>query len=169
MENNSYGIMNTYTDLGGYGVPDPWAMPTTSTNLGYGEPQQGFGIVPRTSAPSSVFNEYANYMGGIIGDALEKYFGSDKESTNWLNNGALDWAKFGLGAYTGITGIQLAKDNLALAKQQWDVQKDYMARNYANQVKTYNSAMQDLYKNRAFIEGKNQDWANQQYEQNKLS
>ena len=55
-----------------------------------------------------------------------------------------------------------------LAKDQWKMQKSVLATNMMNQIKSYNTALQDRYNSRAEFSGKDQAWANKQYEANKL-
>lgn len=126
---------------------------TTPKATGYQGP-----IVPSTqSVGNTAYNSVFSTLGNTISDAFsgigKSLFGENGEGGLFNNNTYLGWANLGLNAYAGLQQLGLAKDMYNLSNDQWNTQKQYMAKNYANSVQDYNRALADVAATRAKIYG----------------
>jgi hypothetical protein len=58
---------------------------------------------------------------------------------------------------------------LSLAKEKFNYEKGITDTNLANSIKSYNTALEDRARSRAFTEGRSQDEANAYVEKNKMT
>lgn len=82
-------------------------------------------------------NAVGNPSSGGFLSGLNNFFGSD---TFKALGGIGQLAMQGLGAYSALQGLGLAKDQLNLANKSFNFQKGLANRNLANQAKTINNA-----------------------------
>ena len=75
----------------------------------------------------------------------------------------------GLGGLQTIGNIIASFKALSLANKQFNFQKDFAAKNMANQVATYNTALADRARSRAQMEGQTTDQAQAYVDKNKLT
>lgn len=108
-----------------------------------------------------------------------QYTGSGGSSTgsslDWLNR---DNAGLALGTLQGISALlggfgalnqnKMAKKQLNLARDQFNFQKDFANRNYANELSAFNTAMEDRINARAAQEGRDQTYVNDYLNRNQL-
>ena len=113
----------------------------------------------------------ANGMDGInLNGALDNV----GTGMSWDQIGSLG-AK-GLGAlaslfqgFNGMNANKLMRQQLDMAKDQFNFAKDMSTKNYANSLKAFNNALQDRANNRAFMEGRSQASADEYYNNHKLT
>lgn len=121
-------------------------------------------------------------MGGFIDpsqmtDRYKVDFGSPNGSTTgiglegWMNIGSK-----GLGAlselfqgWNSMNANKLLQEQLSLGKEQFSFAKDMAGKNYSNQLKAFNNALEDRARNRAFMEGRSEQSARDYVEQHKLT
>lgn len=72
----------------------------------------------------------------------------------------------GIGTLGNLWGANRA---LGLARDQFNFQKDFANTNLANQIKSYNTALEDRARSRAVVEGQSQDTAQEYIDRNRLS
>ena len=87
----------------------------------------------------------------------------DKEKG--FNLDGLGMISKGIGTIGSIWG---AVQQNKLASEMFDFQKKTYADNYANQIASYNTALQERADGRASQEGRGQGWANRYVEKNKI-
>lgn len=153
--NPGFGVNNAFTPTPTYQGPVKSNNFGVAQTMNYGNNNSGW----LANWPSTLGgNDWWSSMKQTWGDV-----------SDWLKeNDVLGWGQLGMGAYNSWNMNQMAKEQLALAKEQWNVQKDYLAKNYSNQISDYNRALRDIADNRAFIEGKSQSYADDYYNKNKL-
>ena len=92
-------------------------------------------------------------------------------TSNTLNDD-LGWnmgtAKLGLGAISSLGSLWGAYNQNKLANAQFDFSKQMANANLNNQIKSYNTALTDRANTRAVMEGRDQNWADQYVNQNRL-
>lgn len=72
----------------------------------------------------------------------------------------------GIGTLGNLWGSSRA---LGLARDQFNFQKEFANTNLANQIKSYNTALEDRARSRAAVEGQSQDQAQAYIDKNRLS
>lgn len=72
----------------------------------------------------------------------------------------------GIGTLGNLWGSSRA---LGLARDQFNFQKDFANTNLTNQIKSYNTALEDRARTRAAVEGQSQDSAQSYIDRNRLS
>lgn len=77
-------------------------------------------------------------------------------------------AQLALAGLGTIGDLWAAFQGMNLAKKQFNFQKDFANTNLANQIKSYNTALADRARTRAFTEGTGQTYADSYYNSNKL-
>ena len=70
--------------------------------------------------------------------------------------------------YMGVRALGVAEDQLNLQKDSFNFNKAYSTSNFANQVKSYNTALQDRMQARAYTETGNKNAYDKQIEERKL-
>lgn len=94
--------------------------------------------------------------------------------TGWANNtfGGVPNFMNALGQlgnlYMGVRALGVAEDQLALQENAFNFNKAYSTSNFANQVKSYNTALQDRMQARAYTETGNKNAYDKQIEERKL-
>lgn len=112
-----------------------WAAPA-STPMG-----MGGGVTPPAGGNAGGIMGMLRGQPGVSGDGL----------TGWLGNGQnLSAAVQGIGA---LTGAWLGYQNMKVAKDQLNFQKEAWSKNFANSTKTYNTSLEDR------IRGRTADYA----------
>lgn len=124
---------------------------------------------------SNNINWRNNSNTGVGGDVLE-YVGNS--GSDWGSLFNRDNAKLGVGALQGIAALlggfgglqqnKMAKKQLNLARDQFNFQKDFANRNYANELAAFNTAMEDRINARAAQEGRGQEYVNDYLSRNRL-
>lgn len=135
------------------------AIPSVAPIVGYqgplAPPTQY--IPPTQSTGNTAYNSVFSTLGNTISDAFsgigKSLFGENGKGGLFNNNNYLGWANLGLNAYAGLQQLGLARDMYNLSNDQWNTQKQYMAKNYANSVQDYNRALADVAATRAKIYG----------------
>lgn len=111
-----------------------------------------------STGTSKFWDFLANNVWGTVSDAASNVWdslvGTDGSGGFFNNNNYLGWAQLGVGGYLGLQQLGLLKDSLNLSRDQWNTQKDYLAKNYANSVSDYNRAINDIANNREKILGR---------------
>lgn len=103
---------------------------------------------------------------------------SSLNSNNPVNSGVrtdfgsldfTDKAGLALQGLSTIGGLYAAFQQLGLAKKQFNFQKQAWDTNLGNQIKSYNTALEDRARARAAMEGQSQEQANTYIEQNRMT
>lgn len=144
--------------LSGMSPSDPaFGLTSLLTSLSQRNAQPG--TLPNTSTPT-------------LASALT---GTQPEATGW--RGMLDKSGLGMNVKTAqlaLSGLDTigslwggfaARD---LANKNFNFQKDFAEKNYANQLKSYNSAVEDRGRSRAIMEGQSDAEAREYIQKNKL-
>lgn len=130
----------------------------------------------------AVYSNDIDWLGGGNAQKLDGKVMQYKPSTgssssfgDWFNR---DNAGLALGALQGLSGLlggfgalqqnKMAKKQLGLARDQFDFQKDFANRNYANELSAFNTAMEDKINARAAQEGRDQNYVNDYLNRNRL-
>lgn len=105
------------------------------------------------------------------GDFLKGLFGSkdgakDLSTGLGLNIGTGQLALGGLQALGNLYSSFQAQD---LARKQFNFAKEFASANLANQIKSYNTRLDDKINSRAFTEGRPAGWAQDYLNQNRLT
>lgn len=101
------------------------------------------------------------------GAAVTQQVGNNGAGTGLgFNVGTGSLALQGLGALAGIWSS--AQQN-KLAKEQFDFQKEFAQTNLANQVKTYNTALEDRLNARGAMEGRSSEYTADEIARRRLS
>jgi hypothetical protein len=88
---------------------------------------------------------------------------------NWNTGmGALDAAKLGIAGLGTIGSLWSAFQGNKLAKKQFNFTKDFAERNMANQLASYNTALEDRGRSRAVVEGQSPQQAQSYIDKNRL-
>ena len=156
-------------------APAPLGTPLTGaapagyqvTPFQYQAPAAG-PTVPMTSAahypapigPAPADNAAAAPMS--VTDGFKNLFWDDKTG---FNLDGLELITKGIGTIGSIWG---AVQQNKLASEMFDFQKKSYADNYANQIASYNTALQERADGRASQEGRGHGWANRYVEKNKI-
>lgn len=151
----SYGISPISN---GIGIGQPLLNDETF-NTFYNPTDYSLGIQNSVSNPVSPYvaktgvTEDTGILAGIKGAFNTATDWVDKNS-NWLLGGKTkDGYSMGLlptavGLFSGISNYQTGKQQLGLAKKQFDFQRDTFRKNLEGQVKSYNNALQDIIESR---------------------
>ena len=91
--------------------------------------------------------------------------GAANSSGLGLNVGTAQLALSGLGTIANLWGGFEARN---LAKKQFKFQKDFAEKNYANQISSYNTALEDRSRSRAVVEGQSSSEAEEYIKKNRL-
>lgn len=113
-----------------------------------------------TNDINSTYN--INGINGLVGDALGNVSGP-KLGLNF------DTGKLALAGLQTIGNLWAAFQANKLAKQQFQFNKEFANANMANQIKSYNTALADRSRSRAFTEGQSQEAAQAYIDANKLT
>lgn len=97
-------------------------------------------------------------LGGITANGLPKMPGAGGGGL-FAGMSGLDKAQAALGGLQTIGGLWNAFQTQKLAKKQFSFAKDYAEANMANQIQSYNTALADRARSRAFVEGQPQSSA----------
>ena len=135
----SFGYQNP-TDQLGFGTGG--YNPTQSSVLG------GMGSVPLSSDASSLGSTFSSWLPSQ--DTMRTLFGGTDPSTGFQSSGVVAPVAQGLGAlFQGWTGMQ----QLGLARDQLNFQRNAFDTNLRNQSQAYNTALEDR------IRGRTSDYA----------
>lgn len=153
---------NPVVDFSDYKPMDYGAALAGNTNTSIGIAQGGlptngatsFSLVPNSTETGllSTLDEWAG--------AGQDWFADHKDL---VGAGKTAWDIF-----NGINNFLISRDQLAMAKDQYNTQKDMLYKNYNNQVKAYNSQLEDRYRNRAYVETGNEHAYDDELEKKKL-
>lgn len=77
--------------------------------------------------------------------------------------------QLGLGMLSSLGGLYGAFQANKLARDSFNYTKDVTNTNLNNQIKSYNTALEDRYRSRAVQEGRSQESAQEQIDRNRLS
>ena len=143
-------------------------MPLTNSYLGLRLP---------TNSDLLGLNSLAGTFGAnILSPEVENFMPSYQDDLNINNNS--DTTQFGfniptftlgLNALTSLGGLYNAFNLNNLANKQYNLQKDVLNTNLNNQIKSYNTALEDQLRARAAMETGNANAYDDQIEQRKLS
>lgn len=116
-----------------------------------------------------------NTWSGNFGDANVGMKPTTSTGWDWANRdnaglalGALQGISALLGGFGGLQQNKMAKKQLNLARDQFNFQKDFANRNYANELSAFNTAMEDRINARAAQEGRGQEYVNDYMNRNRL-
>jgi hypothetical protein len=148
---NGFNIGNLNTGPGGWPgytanmppVPAPMASPAVSSSFSMPQGAQPAGWMGYNGMPGA---------GGATipgaGGAPGGWFGVQGLGAN------LDTARLGIGALGSIASIWNASQQNKLAKASFNHQKGILDTNLANQIKSYNLSVDDKFRSRAVMEGR---------------
>lgn len=95
------------------------------------------------------------------------------DSTGWLGIDGLganmDTLKIGIGGLATIGNLWNAFQSQKLAKQQFNYIRDVTDTNLANQIKSYNTTLEDRARSRGVMEGQDQSQVDSYIDKNRLS
>ena len=114
-------------------------------------------VAPNDTLGNFINGIEATKTGGLGTNALDDGFG-------W-NMGT---AKLGMGALSSLGSLWGSYNQNKLANAQFDFSKQMATSNLNNQIKSYNTALTDRANTRAVMEGRDQNWADQYVNQNRL-
>jgi len=130
----------------------------------------------------AVYSNDIDWLGGgnaqkLSGNVMQYVpsTGSSSSFGGWFNRdnaglalGALQGISALLGGFGGLQQNKMAKKQLNLARDQFNFQKDFANRNYANELSAFNTALEDRINARAAQEGRDQTYVNDYLSRNQL-
>lgn len=146
-----------------------YGMPTASDFTSYGDygGSSYFPPAPIASNPISAYGRGAGSSGGMMGA---------------INGGTPIGGAKGFGGIGGLEGLNMGLQGLSmignfwnafqaqkLAKQQFAFTKEITNTNLNNQIKSYNTTLDDRARSRGFVEGQSAEQTQQYIDQNKLT
>lgn len=158
--NGSY----TYANNNGW---VPIATPTGDALMNY----EQFMAANPNAAPINTMNAGITNT-GLVGNTNPGWWGNTNQFVNDTFGG---WRNLWGGAqaltnmYTGFKGIGLMEDQLDLARDSFNFNKALTSRNLANSVQSYNTALADRYRARAYTETGNAHAYDDQIKERSLS
>lgn len=118
-------------------------------------------------------------MGGLVhpSQMTKVSFGPPMDSTagigleGWMNIGSKGLSALSelFQGWNSMNANKLLEEKLDLGKEQFNFAKDMAGKNYSNQLKAFNNALEDRARNRAFMEGRSEQSARDYVEQHKLT
>lgn len=194
-DNSSFALQASQTPALTTGDPSIFVMPQSTTGAfnqslgsptGYGltsmdianamstSPSDGMGI---TAAQVANARNAMPSQGIGVGNPMTfgEQLGSSWDKMNgFVNDQFGGWGNVWTGIqaignmYSGVKQLGLMQDQLDLARDQFGFNKALTSKNLANQVKSYNTALADKYRARAFTETGNANAYDKQIEERKL-
>lgn len=146
---NNYGGVGAYATPAVAGASNPVGSYMQNQGQGQAMGLDFFPTAPGSSGASSLHNQG--------GPATKSGFG--------LNSGTLNMA---LGGLQTIGSLWAAWEANKLAKKQFKFQKEAWQTNMANQIQSYNTALADRARARAFTEGRSDEDAQRYIDENRL-
>lgn len=112
------------------------------------------------AAPGTTSMPTADFLRGLGGT------GKGLDSGLGLNIGT---GQLALGGLSTVANLWSAFQAQNLAKQQFNFTKDFANANLANQIKSYNTRLEDKFNSRAVLQGEAPGWAQGQIDRNKMA
>ena len=132
-----------------------WALPNQANPFSYGGYGAPAGVTPGLEASGGLMNMLRGQK-GVSGDGI----------TGWFGNGQnLNAAVQGISA---LTSAWQGYQQLKVAKDQLNFQKDAWQKNYGNSVKTYNTSLEDRIRGRTADYGGKENDVQSYIDKNKL-
>ena len=137
-----------------------------------------FGLRLPTNNDLLGLNSLAGTFGAnILSPEVENFMPSYQDDLNTNNTGSdttqlgfnIPTFTLGLNALSSLGGLYNAFNLNNLANKQYNLQKDVLNTNLNNQIKSYNTALEDQLRARAVMETGNANAYDDQIEQRKLS
>lgn len=89
--------------------------------------------------------------------------------SGWGDAPGLAKANLALSGLSTIGNLWASMKQLKLAKQQFGFQRDFANANFANQLRSYNTSIEDRARSRGFTEGQSQDQIQRYVSENSLT
>lgn len=150
--------------------------PDLSLSTGYTMPRFGMGadgnITVLPNIPTSVMNNSGD-MFGLTGGQFNPGVAipgmGAKTSASFGSMPFADKASAVLGGLNTLGSLYFGFKQLGLANKQFDFQKQAFETNLANQMKTYNTALEDRSRSRAVVEGQSPEQAQAYIDRNRMT